>query len=52
MKKTINVTLAITVDTILDGVDNIIDNIDFGIEANSENVEVEKHEVIDFFGVC
>lgn len=51
MVKTIQVTLSIKVDTILDRVGDIVDNLTFNINEDSENVEVKEHEVIDFFEV-
>lgn len=50
-KKTLNVTLAIVVDTDLTKVGDIVDNLTFKVEEDSENVEVKDHEVIDFFEV-
>jgi len=50
-KKTLNVTLAIVVDTDLTKVGDIVDNLTFKIEEDSENVEVKDHEVVDFFEV-
>lgn len=51
MVKTIQVTLSIKVDTILDRVGDIVDNLTFDISEDSENVEVKEHEVVDFFEV-
>ena len=51
MKRTLNVTLAIVVDTELESVDNIVDNLTFKVEEDSENVEVKDTEVVDFFEV-
>lgn len=51
MKKTLNVTLAIVVDTDLESVDNIVDNLTFKVEEDSENVEVKDTEVVDYFEV-
>ena len=51
MKKTIQVTLSIEVDTILDKVGDIVDNLTFNINEDSENVEVKEHEVVDYFEV-
>ena len=51
MKKTLNVTLAIVVDTELEGVGDIVDNLTFKVEEDSENVEVKDTEVVDFFEV-
>ena len=50
-KKTLNVTLAIVVDTDLTKVGDIVDNLTFKVEEDSENVEVKEHEVVDFFEV-
>lgn len=50
-KKTLNVTLAIVVDTDLDKVGDIVDNLTFKVEEDSENVEVKSSEVVDFFEV-
>ena len=44
MKKILNVTLAIEVDTILD-------NLSFKVSEDSENVEVKSSEVVDYFEV-
>ena len=49
-KKTLNVTLAIKVDTDLDKVGDIVDNLTFNIE-DTDVVEVKEHEVVDFFEV-
>ena len=51
MKKTLNVTLAIVVDTELDKVGDIVDNLTFNVVEDSENVEVIDKEVVDFFEV-
>lgn len=51
MKKTINVTLAIVVDTTLDKVGDVVDNLTFNVAEDSENVEVKSSEVVDFFEV-
>lgn len=51
MKKTLNVTLAIVVDTDLESVDNIVDNLTFKVEEDSENVEVKDTEIVDYFEV-
>lgn len=51
MKKTLNVTLAIVVDTELDKVGDIVDNLIFKVQEDSENVEVKDTEVVDFFEV-
>ena len=51
MKKTLNVTLAIVVDTELEKVGDIVDNLIFKVEEDSENVEVKDTEVVDFFEV-
>lgn len=39
-KRTLNVTLAVVVETDLMSVDSIIDNLKFNVEEVSENVEV------------
>jgi len=51
MKRTLNVTLAIVVDTELEEVGDIVDNLTFKVEEDSENVEVKDKEVVDFFEV-
>ncbi len=51
MKKTLNITLAVEVDTELDSVDNVVNNIEISVESTSENVEVEHYEIEDFFEV-
>jgi hypothetical protein len=51
MEKTLNVTLAIVVDTELEKVGNIVDNLTFKVEEDSENVEVKHTEIVDFFEV-
>ena len=51
MKKKIHVTLEIEVDTTLDKVGDIVDNLTFTITEDSENVEVKDQEVVDFFEV-
>ena len=51
MKRTLNVTLAIVVDTELESVDNIVDNLTFKVEEDSENVEVKDTEIVDYFEV-
>ena len=51
MKKILNVTLAIEVETTLDGVDDIVDNLYFNIDEESENVEVINSEVVEYFEV-
>ncbi len=49
-KTTLNVTLAIVVDTDLNKVGDIVDNLAFNIEA-ADDVEVIEHEVVDYFEV-
>ena len=44
-------TLAIVVDTELESVDNIVDNLTFKVEEDSENVEVKDTEIVDYFEV-
>lgn len=51
MEKTINVTLAIKVDTNLTKVGDIVDNLVFNVVEDSENVSVEDKEVVDFFEI-
>lgn len=53
MAKIINVTLSFAVDTDLMSVDSIIDNLDFRVTENSENVKVVGGlvQVEDFFEV-
>ena len=51
MKKKIHVTLEIEVETILEKVGNIVDNLTFNISEDSENVEVLDHEVVDYYAV-
>ena len=51
MKKKIQVTLEVVVDTILDKVGDVVDNLTFNIAEDSENVEVKDKEVVDFFEV-
>lgn len=51
-KRTLNVTLAVVVDTNLMSVDSIIDNLKFNVEEVSENVEVAGGaEIVNFFEV-
>ena len=45
----LNVTLKVCVDTELCGADNIIDNLDFDVTPNSEEVEVYNTEVENFY---
>lgn len=45
----LNVTLKVCVDTELCGADNIIDNLDFDVTPNSEEVEVYDTEVENFY---
>ena len=50
MKKVyLNVTLKVCVDTDLCGADNIIDNLDFDVTPNTEEVEVCDTEVENFY---
>jgi hypothetical protein len=49
MKKTLNITLAVEVDTDLEGVDDVVNNIEINVISISENVGVEHHEIEDFF---
>lgn len=51
MKKTLNVTLAVEVDAIIDSVDDIVNNISFEANEYSENVEVLSVNIVDFFEV-
>ena len=54
MARILNVTLSFAVDTDLMSVDSIIDNLDFRVTENSENVEVVGGlvHIEDFFEVC
>lgn len=51
MKKTLNITLAVEVDTELDSVDDVVNNIEVSVDGISENVSVEHYEIEDFFEV-
>ncbi len=51
MKKTLNITLAVVVDTDLTKVGDIVDNLTFPVVEETENVEVIDTEVVDFFEV-
>lgn len=51
MKRLLNVTLAIMVDTELDKVGNIVDNLTFNVVEDSKDVEVKDTEVVDYFEV-
>ena len=51
MTKTLNVRLAIVVDTELDKAGNIVNNLIFDAYPDSEIVEVKYTEVVDFFEV-
>ena len=51
MKKTLNITLAVVVDTDLTKVGDIVDNLCFPVVEETENVEVIDTEVVDFFEV-
>jgi hypothetical protein len=51
MKKTINVTLAIEVDTVLESIDDTVNSLLFSVNPDDEMVVVERTEVIDFFEV-
>jgi hypothetical protein len=48
MKVCIDVTLSLLVETDLEGVDNIVNNIDFHATPNTENVEVCENEVTNY----
>ena len=50
MKKTLNVTLAVEVDSDLDNVGKIVDDLNFSIESEGE-VKVKDHFVVDYFEV-
>jgi hypothetical protein len=49
MRNRIIVTLGVDVDSDLDGVDNIVENLSFLVTEKSENVEVCSTDVIEFF---
>jgi hypothetical protein len=51
MEKTLNVTLAIKVDTDLEKVGDIVDSLSFEVTPNDEMVEVKGNEVVEFFEV-
>ena len=51
MEKTINVTLAIKVDTDLEKVGDIVDSLSFAVKPNDEMVDVKSKEVVEFFEV-
>lgn len=48
-KRYLQITLHVEVESGLSSVDNIIDNLDYNIESISENVEVKRSEISDFF---
>ena len=50
MKKTLNITLAVEVESDLDSVSEIVDDLSFAIESEGE-VKVKDHFVVDYFEV-
>lgn len=49
MKKNIMLEISVVVETDIDSVDNIVDNLDINIQPNSENVEMVGDYSLDNF---
>ena len=49
MKKNIMLEISVVVETDIDSVDNIVDNLDINISSNSENVEMLGDYSLDNF---
>lgn len=50
-KVVLNVTLAVEVETDIEKVSDIVDNLSFKVEEITENVEVKDTEIVEFFDV-
>lgn len=48
-KRYLQITLHVEVESDLKDVNDIVDNLDYNIEGISENVEVKRSEIVDFF---
>lgn len=48
MKRNVFLCVSVQVDTDLEGVDNIVDNLDVSINPISENVEIDKWGIVSF----
>ena len=48
-KVVLRIDLRVVVDTDIEGVDNIMDNLDINVESLSENVDVEDNKVELFY---
>lgn len=50
-RKCIKIELDVFVDTDLEGVKDIIDGLEISVESIDENVDVDSHEVSNFYEV-
>lgn len=50
-KVMLNVTLAVEVETDIEKVSDIVDNLSFKVEETTENVEVKGADIVEFFDV-
>lgn len=50
-KVVLNVTLAVVVETDIEKVSDIVDNLSFKVEEETENVEVKHTKIVEFFDV-
>ena len=51
-KVVLNVTLAVEVETDIEKVSDIVDNLSFKVEEMTENVEVKGTDIVEYFDVC
>lgn len=50
-KRVLNVTLAITIDTNISEVGDIVDNLTFDATPGNNNIQVNETEIVDYFEV-
>jgi hypothetical protein len=50
-KKVLNVTLAVTIDTDINEVGDIVDNLTFDVTPDNNDVKVNDSEIVDYFEV-
>lgn len=48
-KRYLQITLHVEVESNLESVNDIVDNLDYNVESINKNVEVNRSEIVDFF---
>ena len=49
--KCIKIELDVFVDTDIDGVEDIVNGLEISVESNDENVDVDRHEISNYYEV-